>query len=110
MPLLDAFSCGVPVLACNTSSIPEVTGSEYPLADPSDPATFVPTLTRLLEEKESWIQYGHQRGKGFKWERMLKQVADFYQKLTGEQDHMEEAQNMPVRKDAGLSPCRPDEL
>ncbi len=53
LPVLEAFQLGVPVLACRTSSIPEITGEEYPLADPSRSESYGDTLWMLLNEKEN---------------------------------------------------------
>ena len=39
LPVLEAMSCGTPVLASNTSSIPEVTGDAANLFDPLDKKT-----------------------------------------------------------------------
>lgn len=81
LPVLEAFLSGVPVLCCRTSSIPEITGETYPLADVNDSKSFGETLLRLLEEKEKWISYGKQRGVHFSREKMMSFLNEVYATL-----------------------------
>lgn len=79
LPVLEAFQLQTPVLACRTSSIPEVTGEEYPLVNPQDPLSYCSTLKELLLERARWIHYGNQRAKLFSREKMVEQTLEVYQ-------------------------------
>ena len=60
--MLEAQACDCPVIASNTTSIPEVAGSAAFYADPSDVATFADHVLTLLNPAERFrlIQLGHQ--------------------------------------------------
>ena len=77
IPILEAFAQGVPVLAMRTSSIPEVTGEDYPLA--KDVHALGDTLERLLNERERWIAHGAQRVDLFSRDKILSKLYAFYQ-------------------------------
>lgn len=79
IPILEALRQGVPVLAQRISSIPEVTGEEYPLADPLDPCTLGDTLERLLQEKAHWSSYGIQRAELFSKTSVLPKLYKLYE-------------------------------
>ncbi|MCA8975257.1 MAG: glycosyltransferase family 4 protein [Planctomycetes bacterium] len=50
LPPLEAQACGVPVVASNTTSLPEVLGAGAALLDPDDVAGFTAALTALLAD------------------------------------------------------------
>jgi len=52
LPLVEAMSCGVPVLASNVSSLPEVAGDAGLLVDPLDEAAIAQGLQRLLTDDD----------------------------------------------------------
>ncbi|MCB1181302.1 MAG: glycosyltransferase family 4 protein [Chlamydiia bacterium] len=78
LPVLEAFMHRVPILACNCSSIPEITGKKYPLADPNDPTTFSSVLAELLNDKERWVTHGDERKKHFSHQKMINAIRDVY--------------------------------
>lgn len=80
LPVLEAFSNEVPVLACRCSSIPEITGDEYPLADPNTPSTFLDVLAILQQEKTKWVAYGKARKLLFTHSKMIEAFCDLYTK------------------------------
>ncbi len=51
LPALEALACGVPVVAANTSSLPEVVGEAGLLVDPLDEAALAAALARLLTDE-----------------------------------------------------------
>lgn len=74
---LEAMACGTPVVAANTSSIPEVVGDAALLVDPRDTDALAEALLRLLTEeslRRELIARGLARAAGFSWERTARQV------------------------------------
>lgn len=49
LPVLEAMQCGTPVIAANTSSLPEVAGDAAVLIDPDDPLPLSDAIQRLIE-------------------------------------------------------------
>jgi len=77
LPVLEAFSCGVPVLASNTSSIPEVAGAAALLADPTQEAEMANAMRTLWEEPgiaEALIDRGWEQLGKFSWERAAEKM------------------------------------
>ena len=77
LPVLEAFSCGVPVLASNTSSIPEVAGTAALLADPTQEAEMANAMRTLWEEPgiaEALIDRGWEQLGKFSWERAAEKM------------------------------------
>jgi glycosyltransferase involved in cell wall biosynthesis len=52
LPALEAMQCGAPVIASNSTSIPEVVGSTAALFDPNSIDDFVDKLHRVLTDDE----------------------------------------------------------
>jgi glycosyltransferase involved in cell wall biosynthesis len=50
LPPLEAMACGAPVLASDTTSLPEVVGRRDALFDPERPAAIAALIRRVLEE------------------------------------------------------------
>ena len=70
LPLLEAMACGAPVVASNSSSIPEVVGGAGILVDPLKPEEFAKAIIRVrcdLDLRSSMIQKGLQRARQFNW-------------------------------------------
>ena len=73
VPIVEAMACGVPVIASNTTSIPEVCGgAEAALVSPTDAKGAAEALLRL-DEDEVWFKkksmQGIKRAAEFSWER-----------------------------------------
>lgn len=70
LPVLEAMSCGAPVVAANTSSLPEVVGSAGLLADPRDPAELARALARVIGDpalRRELRERGLARASEFSW-------------------------------------------
>lgn len=50
LPILEAMSCGVPVLSSNRTSLPEVAGDAAQLLDPDDADHWVEATAQVLED------------------------------------------------------------
>ena len=71
LPALEAMACGAPVIASNTSSLPEVVGWEDALFDPFDISSIASKLTRVLTDEEfrrQLIAHGLQQAERFSWD------------------------------------------
>jgi glycosyltransferase involved in cell wall biosynthesis len=71
LPVLEAMSCGAPVIASNTSSLPEVVGIEEALFDPTDDKDILAKLKRVLTDVEfrhALIEHGRNHVDSYSWD------------------------------------------
>jgi glycosyltransferase involved in cell wall biosynthesis len=83
LPVVEAMQCGVPVIAGNRTSLPEVVGEAGLLFDPFDTQALVNALTRLLDDsacRAALRAKGLERAKQFSWRTTAKLTLDAYQK------------------------------
>lgn len=69
---LEAMACGTPVLASNTSSLPEVVGDAALLVDPRDTAALAEAMARLFSDDrlaKELSARGLARARQFSWAR-----------------------------------------
>ncbi len=72
MPAVEAMSCGVPVLASNRGSLPEVIDNAGLFFDPLNIDEIASTVIRFFEEpglRERLTKSALPRSKEFSWER-----------------------------------------
>jgi len=84
LPPLEAMSCGIPVVASNTSSIPEIVSGAGILLDPHDTESWVKELVRLLRNKDERARLGQkslERAKDFSWQRTAEKTIQVYEEL-----------------------------
>jgi glycosyltransferase involved in cell wall biosynthesis len=84
LPLLEAMSCGLPVIAAATSSIPEVTGSGAVLLDPDDEAGWADAIERVCFDAghaQALAARGLARAAHYSWDRTARETAAVYRKL-----------------------------
>jgi len=80
-PVLEAMTCGTPVICSDTSSLPEVVGDAALLVDPEDSQAWAEALRRLLtnaELRRSLIQRGYRQVQRFSWPRAAQQVLEVF--------------------------------
>lgn len=83
LPPLEAMACGVPVIACNRSSMPEVIGDAGILAEPSE-KEMKSGITRLIEDEYLRKKLGKkslERAKQFTWEKCAKNTLKVYEEV-----------------------------
>jgi glycosyltransferase involved in cell wall biosynthesis len=81
MPLVEAMSCGTPVLTSNASSIPEIVTRPDILFDPRNFEEIADRIERMVLDsrfRSEVAQWGLDRAKSFKWETVASQIAELY--------------------------------
>ena len=81
---LKAMSCGTPVVAANTSSIPEVIGDAGILFNSKSSDDLADILLSLLDspiECDRLIEKGFERSKLFSWDKTAAQTLEVYQSV-----------------------------
>lgn len=84
LPILEAMSCGVPVVCSNSSSMPEVGGDAAYYVNPDsieDIAKGILTVINDSKLQRQMIQRGLTRAKNFSWEKTAKETLDVYREV-----------------------------
>jgi glycosyltransferase involved in cell wall biosynthesis len=84
LPALEALACGVPVLASNAGSLPEVVGEAGVLLDPHDVDGWTDALERVLVdeiEAQRLRLAGPKQAASFSWERAARQTWGLYARV-----------------------------
>lgn len=84
LPVLEAFAAQVPVIASNTTAIPEVAGEGAILADPTIPAVWADSMKYILTagfEIDAMKVRGLNQAKRLTWERTCEATRSLYAKL-----------------------------
>jgi glycosyltransferase involved in cell wall biosynthesis len=82
--LLEAMNYGVPIVATNTSAIPEVIGSEHPLiSEKSNPESFADGIRQSLLEsrRNSILDYQSSRLEQFRTDKLVISMDSVYSKI-----------------------------
>jgi glycosyltransferase involved in cell wall biosynthesis len=82
IPMLEAMSCNVPVIASNTSSMPEVSGEAAHIINPFNPEEITQGLIEILNNetyRNSLCLKGLERSKQFSWYNMAKEYLKLYE-------------------------------
>lgn len=84
LPVLEAMSCGAPVITSNSSSIPEVAGNAGILIDPIDVKSLLIAMRNLETNKElraELIEKSAAQAQKFSWRTAAQQMLDIYHKV-----------------------------
>src|SRR3990167_5283150 len=82
--VVEAMASGVPIIASNVTSLPEIIGDAGILVNPRDVEGWADAISRLLtdrELKESMRQRSLERAKLFSWDRLAQETLIIYNKL-----------------------------
>jgi glycosyltransferase involved in cell wall biosynthesis len=81
IPVLEAMTVGVPVIAANRGALPEVLGDAGPLVNAADTEELAGAMRRLLTDDgfaEHCSAAGLARARLFRWDVMAERVAEAY--------------------------------
>lgn len=85
-PALEAMYCGTPVIASNTSSLPELVGDAGVLVDPLSIQEIAQAMRRISDDesmRSSLVARGFQQAKRFTWAAAAVSVMDAFDELGG---------------------------
>ena len=84
LPPLEAMACGVPVIASDVSSIPEVVGDTGILTHPQDADAVANAIQLFVNDSGKRFDYSRralERSKAFTWNQCVAQTVAAYQKV-----------------------------
>lgn len=87
LPLLESMACGTPVIASNTSSIPEIVGASGLLFSPNRPDELAACINQLVNDpglRARLVQSGIERSKLFSWKKMAMETLQIYGRVNDE--------------------------
>ena len=85
LPVLEAMSCGAPVVASRASAIPEAAGDAALLFDPDDPGELASLLGRVLADpglRAELVERGRVRAAGRSWTDVARETVKLYERAT----------------------------
>jgi len=84
LPPLEAMACGVPVVASNISSLPEVVGDAGVLIDPTDAQALADVMASLCKDvgwRSDLAIRGLSRAGSFSWEQAAREMLAVYRQV-----------------------------
>jgi glycosyltransferase involved in cell wall biosynthesis len=84
LPVLEALASGVPVIASNTSSLPEVVGDAGILVDPQSVASIATAMKTLVTDEQLHLQLrkaGPARARLFSWKRSAEELLRVFEEV-----------------------------
>lgn len=85
LPLLEALTCGCPVVSAANSSVPEVTGDAALLVDPNDPTAIADAVRQILDDhnlRDELIARGREHARTFSWNACAEATLRAYRRVT----------------------------
>lgn len=83
LPVVEAMACGTPVIAANSSSIPEAVGEAGLLFSPNDEQSLAKQMTAVLNNpdlQDKLRQQGLHHAQAFSWKRAGRETAVVYRR------------------------------
>jgi glycosyltransferase involved in cell wall biosynthesis len=81
LPAAEALACGVPVVACRTSSLPEVVGDAGLLVEPGDAGALASAIQRLLGDPGLETELRHRataQAARFRWDDAARDMEEVF--------------------------------
>lgn len=85
IPMLEAMACGTPIIAGNTSAMPEIAGEGALLADPFNSNDITKKILQLENDQtlyQQQVEYGIQRSQLFSWRNTAESLLKIYKELS----------------------------
>ena len=82
IPVIEAMRAGCPVVAVNTSSIPEVAGNAGLLVDNPDCNELVYALLTIDKNRQQLINAGFTQAAKFSWNKCFNETQKVYDELS----------------------------
>jgi glycosyltransferase involved in cell wall biosynthesis len=85
LPVLEGMAVGTPVIASNSSSIPEVAGDAAVLVPPEEPEMWADAIQKVIENASlaAELRYkGLAQSRQFSWQRAASETLDVYREVT----------------------------
>ena len=83
LPILEAMSCGVPVVTSSGSSTQEVAGDAAVLVDPLDLLSIANGVVTALSQRNTLVQLGYKRATEMTWTQSALRTASIYDRVIG---------------------------
>jgi len=87
IPVVEAMSCGCPVISSNTGAIPELTDGSALLSDPFDYKELSKNIVDILSDKtktELYRMAGLNRANDFSWSKTAQKTREIFKKVYSE--------------------------
>ena len=88
--LIEAFACGVPVVASDSGEIPNVVGPAGTIVAESDDNAWLTAIGELLEnpaQRRRFARFGLERAPRFSWPVVARQHVDFFDQILSDGNH-----------------------
>jgi len=113
LPLLEAMACGTPVIASNTSSLPEVVGRDDVLFNPYSEESIASRMAEVLTNdalRDELRLHGLQQAKRFSWDECAKRAIAALERIYAERENNCKTTKLPScrPKLAYISPLSPE--
>ena len=83
-PILEAMSCGLPVITSRVSSLPELAGDAALYVDHLDPESIMQGMRRIVEDshlRQDLIERGFAQVENFSWEQTAERYLEILKRL-----------------------------
>lgn len=87
IPIVEAMSCGTPVITSNVSSMPEVAGGAALIVEPGEPDDIAAKIVEALGNPEllnTLRRKGLERAKDFSWDKCARETMAVYEEVVSQ--------------------------